>query len=171
MEWMLIRLLALAIPLFFQGAVPVNADTPLPSTINKDGSLAKPKYTLPLSQYLSQVDRHRLAIDQLQRKHPGELEAEMQIAYPVIVKSKEIAGVSAIMVVPRDGVSVVRENQILINFSGGGFRGASGIVEAAPIASVLRIRVLNVQYISSTNDRFPAASRRVEALVPGVLSS
>jgi acetyl esterase/lipase len=54
---------------------------------------------------------------------------------------------------------------VLINLHGGAFlwgAGSGGLVEAVPVASVARIKVVTVDYREGPEDSFPAASEDVE---------
>ena len=96
----------------------------------------------------------------------------MEKLYPVKTHSETIAGVNTDVVVPAQGVSSENNHRVLINLHGGAFlwgAHSGGLVEAIPIASIGRIKVLTVDYRQGPEHTFPAASEDVEAVYRALL--
>lgn len=94
----------------------------------------------------------------------------MRHAYPVDVVATEIGGVRITMVTPH-GRNVRHADRVLINLHGGGFVFGTelGLVEAIPIASVGRIKVVTVDYRMGPEYHFPAASEDVAKIYAALL--
>jgi len=125
-----------------------------------DGSKAPP-ITAPIEQSRAFYDR--LNSDRV---------ARMEKLYPVKTHSETIAGVNTDVVVPAQGVSSENNHRVLINLHGGAFlwgAHSGGLVEAIPIASIGRIKVLTVDYRQGPEHTFPAASEDVEAVYRALL--
>ena len=125
-----------------------------------DGSKAPP-ITAPIEQSRAFYDR--LNSDRVTR---------MEKLYPVKTHSETIADVNTDVVVPAQGVSSENNHRVLINLHGGAFlwgAHSGGLVEAIPIASIGRIKVLTVDYRQGPEHTFPAASEDVEAVYRALL--
>ena len=91
----------------------------------------------------------------------------MQALYPVDIVAQNIGGVPTQIVTPRQGIAPAQKHRVLINLHGGGFlwgAGSGGLVEAIPVASVGRIKVVTVDYRQGPENTFPAASEDVAAV-------
>ena len=153
-----------------------------------DGSLAIPAFTAPFSSYASPEARKRFAQMMVEnRKSPGlggsidasrsfydkinaDRAARMQKIYPVRISSGTIAGIGVDIVEPAAGEA--NPKRVLINLHGGAFLwGAhSGVlVEAVPVASLGRVKVIGVDYRQGPEHTFPAASDDVEAVYRALL--
>jgi acetyl esterase/lipase len=87
--------------------------------------------------------------------------------YPVSVEEQPIAGVRTYIVRPKDAVG---NGRVLVNLHGGGFvLGSGSLVEAIPMAHLLRTTVLAVDYRLAPEHPFPAAVDDVEAVYRQVL--
>ncbi|HKT28045.1 alpha/beta hydrolase [Dyella sp.] len=96
----------------------------------------------------------------------------MQKMYAVRIHSEKIAGVSADVVLPAQGLAKENEHRVLINLHGGAFlwgAHSGGLVEAIPVASVGRIKVITLDYRQGPEHTFPAASDDVEAVYRALL--
>jgi epsilon-lactone hydrolase len=93
--------------------------------------------------------------------------APMRARYAVEIAQSRIGGIATDVVTPADGIAPEREGQVLINVHGGGFvtgaRSAS-LVESVPLASLMRIKVISVDYRMAPEHQFPAASEDVAAV-------
>ncbi|HEY9132176.1 MAG TPA: alpha/beta hydrolase fold domain-containing protein [Dyella sp.] len=91
----------------------------------------------------------------------------MMALYPVKTHRETIAGVGADVVEPAQGISTRNQGRILINLHGGAFlwgAHSGALVEAIPIASLGRIKVIGIDYRQGPEHVFPAASEDVEAV-------
>ncbi len=98
--------------------------------------------------------------------------ARMQKMYAVTIHAATIAGVGADVVLPAQGVAAQNQHRVLINLHGGAFlwgAHSGGLVEAIPIASVGRIKVITLDYRQGPEHTFPAASDDVEAVYRALL--
>ena len=85
-----------------------------------------------------------------------------------------MGGVPVDVVMPTQGVSPGNADRVLINVHGGACMWGSGsgaLVEAIPIASVGRIKVVAVDYRLAPEHRYPAASEDVAAVYRELLKT
>lgn len=93
--------------------------------------------------------------------------ARMQKLYPVKIASTKIAGVPVDVVEPAQGIAAANRRRVLINLHGGAFlwgAHSGGLVEAIPIASVGRVKVVTIDYRQGPEHVFPAATDDVVAV-------
>lgn len=99
-----------------------------------------------------------------QNKIMGDFLKPMRQRYNVEVREERIGGVVTDVVTPVGGIKPENRDRVLINLHGGGFttggRSAS-LVESVPIASVMGIKVVSVDYRMGPEFKFPAASEDV----------
>jgi monoterpene epsilon-lactone hydrolase len=92
--------------------------------------------------------------------------------YPVRISEQRIGGVVTDVVVPAEGIAPENRNRILLNAHGGGFttggRSAS-LVESVPLASIMKIKVVSIDYRMGPEYQFPAASEDVAAVYREIL--
>jgi monoterpene epsilon-lactone hydrolase len=124
----------------------------------------------PFGAPLSAIAAERVRQDVIMR---GFLEP-MRRRYKVKVEEQRIGGILADVVTPAEGVAPENRDRVLINLHGGGFttgaRSAS-LVESVPLASVMRIRVISVDYRMAPEHLFPAGSDDVEAVYRELLKT
>jgi acetyl esterase/lipase len=92
--------------------------------------------------------------------------------FPVRIETARIGGIAADIVTPADGVSPDNSSHVLINLHGGGFiagGGARALLEAIPIASVGKIKVVTLDYRLAPEHVFPAASEDIAAAYRALL--
>ncbi|MFK2901758.1 alpha/beta hydrolase fold domain-containing protein [Dyella jejuensis] len=155
-----------------------------------DGSVTSPAITIPYSAYASPqaraffpkmlaagskappitapIAQSRAFYDRMN----SDRAARMEKMYPVNIHSETIAGVGTDVVLPAQGVSTENRNRVLVNLHGGAFlwgAHSGGLVEAIPIASLGRIKVITVDYRQGPEHTFPAASDDVEAVYRALL--
>ena len=98
----------------------------------------------------------------------------MRRRYKADVAEQRIAGVVTDVVTPAEGIAAENKDRILINLHGGGFttgaRSAS-LVESVPLASIIRIKVISIDYRMAPEHSFPAASDDVEAVYRELLKT
>lgn len=158
--------------------------------VKPDGTVTSPAVAIPYSSYASPEARaffpKMLAagskappIDapiEQSRAFYGRMNsdraARMEKMYPVKIHSETIAGVGTDVVLPAQGISEENRHRVLINLHGGAFlwgARSGGLVEAIPIASIGRIKVITVDYREGPEHTFPAASDDVEAVYRALL--
>ncbi len=160
--------------------------------IKADGSIDIPAFTLPYSNFASVESKNRLielqalllAVEEASRgdvatfrkvtdeKLMLPLVAKQNARYKVDSQPEMIGGVYTEVFTPRGGESEWNRNRVLINLHGGAFvigARTAGRIESIPIADVLKIRVISVDYRMAPEYTFPAASEDVAAVYKQVL--
>jgi epsilon-lactone hydrolase len=151
----------------------------------EDGSVQIPAFTLPPSAYMSEESKRRLA--QMLKATQQQVAADRnstcpkralldeyhqsfinraRAAYAVDIEKRTIAGVETDVVRPKGGVPARNRHRVLINLHGGSYScatrgGLAGQVEAIPIAAVAQIKVIALDYRTSPEHKFPAATEDV----------
>jgi len=100
--------------------------------------------------------------------------AEMRRHFATNERRDVIAGVPVAIVEPKAGVAPGDTERVLINVHGGAFLWGSGsgaLVEAIPIAAVMQVRVVTVDYRLAPEHRYPAASEDVAAVYRALLKT
>lgn len=93
--------------------------------------------------------------------------------FPVNIDTASFGGISAEVVTPADGISAANKDRVLINLHGGGFIAgahARALLEAVPIASVAKIKVVTLDYRLAPEHIFPAASEDIAAAYRALLA-
>lgn len=181
------RLLCLAAAALLSTAASAQSTAP---GVKSDGTVASPAFSIPYSSFASPqaraffpkllaegskappidapIAQSRAFYDRLN----SDRVARMQQMYAVTIHGETIAGVGADVVLPAQGVSAENRRRVLINLHGGAFlwgAHSGGLVEAIPVASVGRIKVITLDYRQGPEHRFPAASDDVEAVYRALL--
>lgn len=150
----------------------------------QDGAVALDGVTVPLSDLMS--PEARAYVRKLIVEHPfaGGPTAEQDIRgyrarqddimrgfltpmrqrYKVRIADASIAGVPVQIVTPSEGIAPNNAHRLLVNVHGGGFiSGArtASLVESVPLAALMRIKVVSIDYRMAPEHRFPAASEDV----------
>jgi acetyl esterase/lipase len=160
-------------------------------TVGPDGAVQVPAFTLPFSDLASPEARDafvksankpfvmpnmkdiqavRAAADESSRAQI----ARSRERYAVKLEPQTIGGVSTVVVTPADGVDPKNKNRVLINLHGSGWilwGRVSAPVEAIPIASVGKIKVVSIDYRLAPEYKFPAASEDVAAVYKELLKT
>jgi len=87
--------------------------------------------------------------------------------YAVELREERVGGVDTEVFTPKAGVAARNQKRVLINLHGGGFiRGARTLsqLESIPIADVMGIKVVSIDYRQAPEAVFPAASEDVVAV-------
>ena len=96
----------------------------------------------------------------------------MRRRYSVKVEERKIAGRIVDVVIPTAGIAPENRGRVLLNLHGGGFlTGArtAALVESVPVAALMRVKVISIDYRMAPEHRFPAASEDVAAVYREVL--
>ncbi|MEH6487965.1 alpha,alpha-trehalase TreF [Hyphomonas oceanitis] len=169
---------------------PTFAQTPSAVTIEDPSTAHLPTIVLPYSNFAS--PEARALAGRLMREPPfdfgdnivrarehfgrynDERLAEMRALYATREEHRMMGGVPVDVVMPVEGVSERNANTVLINVHGGAWMWGSGsgaLVEAIPIASVGRIKVVTVDYRLAPEHRYPAASEDVASVYRELLKT
>ena len=96
----------------------------------------------------------------------------MLARYAVAHRDRTIGGVVTDYVTPATGVAPRNTHRVLINLHGGGFLSGArtaALVESVPIAALMKIPVISVDYRLAPEAHFPAASEDVAAVYKELL--
>lgn len=162
-----------------------------PPSVKPDGTVTSPALSIPYSSLASPearaffpkmlaagakappitapIEQSRAFYDRMN----SDRAARMQKMYAVTIHRETIAGVNTDVVLPAQGVAEDNRHRVLINLHGGAFlwgAHSGGLVEAIPVASVARIKVITVDYRQGPEHHFPAASDDVEAVYRALLT-
>lgn len=155
-----------------------------------NGAMALPPFTVPYSIFASpeSLARFREVLAEGRRSPglSGDIEAarafydginrdrveRMRKRYPVKLSTATIAGVGVDIAEPAGGIPPENRDRVLIALHGGGFlwgAHSGALVEAIPVASVARMRVVAVDYRQGPEHVFPAATEDVVAVYKALL--
>ena len=157
--------------------------------ISPDGTIRMDGVEIPLSDMMSAEGREylrHLIIDKPFGTAVPDLTEErarqdgimlgflgpMRERYAVDIAEDRMGGIVVDVVTPAEGIAPENADRVLINLHGGGFvtgaRSAS-LVESVPMAALMRIKVISVDYRMGPEHQFPAASEDVAAVYRGLL--
>jgi acetyl esterase/lipase len=169
------------------GALALDADPAAKPRVDEKGNVTTREGTIPFSATASpEALRRFLEIVDEDKRAPGiekPLESRafydkinsnraerMKKVYAVNISHSEIDGV------PVDVVSAVDAKpddvRVLINLHGGAMlwgAGSGGLVEAIPVASLAKIKVVTVDYREAPENQFPSAQEDVEKVYKALL--
>lgn len=153
-----------------------------PPTVDAQGNVTVPTFTVPFSRYASSEARtlFQRMLEQGRHAPPlgGPIAASrtyydnintaradlMERLYPVKIEKRIIEGVPIQVVTPKQGIAPDQRHRVLINLHGGAFlwgAGSGGLVESIPVSSMGGIEVVTVDYRQGPEHVFPAASEDV----------
>ena len=158
-------------------------------TVDPDGAITTAEGKIPFSAAASKEALKRfLEIVEEDKRSPGiqkPLESRkfydaintnraerMKKLYPVNISHTQYDGVPVDVVTAIDAVR--DDARVLINLHGGAMlwgAGSGGLVEAIPVASVSKIKVVTVDYREGPENQFPAAQEDVEKVYKVLLRS
>ena len=98
----------------------------------------------------------------------------MRSRYAVDTAEETIGGVVVDVVTPREGVAPENADRVLLNVHGGGFvTGArtASLVESVPLAALMKVRVISIDYRMGPEHQFPAASEDVASVYRELLKT
>lgn len=172
-------------------AVPALAQAPTDDRIAADGTVTMDGVRVPLPALASPEGREYLRhlildkpfgvpvpdLAEERKRQDGIMFAflePMRQRYAVNISEQTIGGVLADVVTPAEGITPRNADRVLINLHGGGFvtgaRSAS-LVEAVPLAALMRIKVVSVDYRMGPEHRFPAGSEDATAVYRELLKT
>lgn len=168
-------------------------------TVETDGTINLPPFSVPVSSYLSPQGKllaaqffkqMSLPASKLALAPPSGTPIEEQrrsnaefwkppldrtkALYPVNIETAVIAGVRADIITPRDGVDPKNKSRVLINLHGGGFSigfEVNAALASIPLASIGKIKIITLDYRQGPESKFPAASEDVAAVYRELLKS
>ena len=169
--------------LFAQGA-PESAPK---VTVDSDGAVQIPGYTVPLSSFLSPQAKAYVAEHLRDMQNPELLKQDQGVPrfmkhylerdeaiFAVERKDASLGGVHAYTYTPRSGISEKNKERVLINLHGGGFSGCwpgCAELESIPISALMKIKVVTVDYREGPDNKFPAASEDVASVYRELLKA
>ena len=156
-------------------------------SVDSDGTVNVPAESVPLSSFLSPQAKayvtqhlHDMQDPELVKQDNGvprfmkSMLARDEQLFSVSREDTQIGGVHAYVYVPKTGVSEVNKQRVLINLHGGGFSGcwpACAVLESMPIAALMQIKVVSVDYREGPDHKFPAASEDVASVYRELLKT
>jgi monoterpene epsilon-lactone hydrolase len=165
-------------------------DAPQPAsnvTVNADGAVQIPGYTVPLSSFLSTEAKTYVADHIRDMQNPELLKQDQGVPrfmkhylerdeaiFAVERKDASLAGVHTYTYVPGSGISERNKARVLINLHGGGFTGCwpgCAELESIPISALMKIKVVTVDYREGPDNKFPAASEDVASVYRELLKA
>jgi epsilon-lactone hydrolase len=162
-------------------------ESPSKVTVDPDGSVQIPGYTVPLSNFLSPQAKTYVADHLRDMQNPELLKQDQGVPrfmkhylerdeaiFAVEHKEASLGGVHTYTYMPRSGISEKNKARVLINLHGGGFSGcwpACAELESMPIAALMKIKVVTVDYREGPDNKFPAASEDVASVYRELLKT
>jgi Esterase/lipase len=111
-------------------------------------------------------------IGQINASTAESIVAPTRALYPVRIEPRTIGGVPAFEVTPAGPIAGENRDRVLINLHGGAYivnGGGNAVLEAIPVAHLLRIRVIAVDYRMPPDHPFPAALEDAVAVYRAVV--
>jgi acetyl esterase/lipase len=156
-------------------------------TVQSDGTVEAPARSVPLSAILSPEGKAYVSEHLHDMQDPDKLKSDDGVPrfmkhylerdgelFHLDKKDDTIAGVHVYEYVPKAGIAPENRKRILINLHGGGFSGCwpgCAELESIPIAGMMRIKVVTVDYREGPKDKFPAASEDVAKVYQELLKT
>lgn len=156
-------------------------------TVDADGTVHVPPLTIPSSSYLSPEAKAYLAQHLIQMQDPELVKQDHGVPFfmkPFIERDNalfaveksdlQIGGVHVVEYTPKDGVSARNRHRVLVELHGGGFSGCwpgCAELESIPIAALMHIKVITVDYREGPDNKFPAASEDVASVYSRLLKT
>lgn len=180
---------ALGVCLLMDGAV--QAQSAGDGRIDTTGTIRMDGVEIPLSGLMSEEARaymRHVIVDKPFGTAETDIDAErrrqdsimqrflepMRARYSVTVAEDVVGGVVVDVVTPSYGIAPENAGRVLINVHGGGFvTGArtASLVESVPLAALMKIKVVSVDYRMAPEHQFPAASEDVARVYRELLES
>jgi epsilon-lactone hydrolase len=167
--------------------VAAQDNSPKNVVIKSDGTVDAPSRTVPQSTFLSSDAKAYVTEHLLDMQNPAKLKAEGGVPefmrhyldrdlemFPLTRKDGQIGGVHVYDYAPKSGIAAKNRSRVLINLHGGGFTGCwpgCAELESMPVASLMSIRVVSVDYREGPTYKFPAASEDVAKVYQELLKT
>ncbi len=182
----------LALSAFLLGAMSLCGQTVQGSAsprvlIDSDGTVQMPAQAVPPSEFLSPEAKAYVAQHLKEMQDPEILKQDDGVPrfmkpmlhrdhelFAVDRKEEAMGGVHVYDYQPKGGIQKQNLTRILINLHGGGFSGCwpgCAELESIPVASVMGIRVVSIDYREGPTYKFPAASEDVAAVYRELLKT
>ncbi len=155
--------------------------------VDTDGTLQVPAQSVPLSSFLSPEAKAYVTEHLRKMQDPEILKQDQGVprfmkpllerdhaVFAVEREDKWMGGVHTYLYAPKAGLSEKNKTRILINLHGGGFSGCwpgCAELESIPIAALMQIRVVSVDYREGPDYKFPAASEDVASVYKELLKA
>lgn len=156
-------------------------------TVAADGTVDVPEQSVPLSSFLSPEARAYVIRHLTDMQNPELTKQDAGVPrfmkpyiarngelFAVDRKDERIAGVHVYIYTPKEGILPRNRQRVLINLHGGGFSGCwpgCAELESIPIAALMGIKVISVDYREGPDTKFPSASEDVASVYQDVLKS
>ncbi len=167
------------------GQEPTKAEARV--VVEGDGTVHVPAQTVAPSEFLSPEAKAYVAQHLKDMQDPEAVKQDGGVprfmkpmlehdraAYAVDKKDTSIAGVHVYDYRPTAGIAAGNRDRVLVNLHGGGFSGcwpACAELESMPLAAMMGVRVVSVDYREGPTYKFPAASEDVAAVYRELLKS
>lgn len=168
-------------------ATAQDALAPTKVTVDADGKVHVPPLAIPGSSYLSPEAKSYLVQHLIQVQDPELVKQDHGVPrfmkpyierdntlFAVEKRDLQIAGVHVYEYTPKDGIASSNENRVLVNLHGGGFSGCwpgCAELESIPIAALMHIKVISIDYREGPDNKFPAASEDVASVYSDLLKT
>jgi len=155
--------------------------------IESDGTVQEPARSVPLSSFLTPEAKSYVTEHLKQMQDPEMLKADSGVPrfmshyldqdrelFALNRKDEKIAGVHVFTYVPKSGIARQNQRRVLINLHGGGFAGCwpgCAELESMPLAAMMAIKVISVDYREGPDYKFPAASEDVASVYKELLKT
>ena len=156
-------------------------------TVNSDGTVEIPAESVPLPTFLSSEAKAYVTEHLHQMQDPEQVKQDGGVPrfmrsmlardreiFAVDKQDGKIGGVHTYTYTPQSGIQEKNKRRVLINLHGGGFSGcwpACAELESIPIASLMKIKVVTVDYREGPENKFPSASEDVASVYRELLKN
>ena len=156
-------------------------------TVDSEGTVEIPAESVPLSTFLSPEAKAYVTEHLHQMQDPEQVKQDAGVPrfmkamlardreiFSVDKQDGKVGGVHTYSYTPQAGIPEKNTHRILINLHGGGFSGcwpACAELESIPIASLMQIKVVAVDYREGPENKFPAASEDVASVYKELLKT
>jgi acetyl esterase/lipase len=156
-------------------------------TVEADGTVEIPGESVPLSTFLSPEAKAYVTEHLHEMQDPEQVKQDAGVPrfmksmlardreiFAVDMRDGKIGGVHTYIYTPKAEIPEKNRHRVLINLHGGGFSGcwpACAELESIPIASLMQMKVVTVDYREGPDNKFPAASEDVASVYSELLKT